>query len=240
MTLALLVVDNFLIGYKLYILICARHLKSGGKEVVLRLLPSLFTKAKLHRFWRKHSILEWSEPFMIFFFKSKHSINVLNVKVELMTSNPALYVILFEWCTSVKFSNQRITNSGEFAKKFIPAPFLKTTRNEGILKIINIHCLSWMIGAVLNWRAYLSKYWGEWNNHHDAFSCHHVEQQFFMEPSTKHSSKDHKNKTQWMATNSVRHKLVPKIKTTNQTLNTKFIEKFKKMTCEYAKHQSMI
>ena len=139
MTLALLVVDNFLIGYKLYILICARHLKSRGKEVVLRLLPSLFTKAKLHRFWRKHSILEWSEPFMIFFFKSKHSINVLNVKVELMTSNPALYVILFEWCTSVKFSNQRITNSGEFAKKFIPAPFLKTTRNEGILKIINIH-----------------------------------------------------------------------------------------------------
>ena len=76
---------------------------------------------------------------MILFFKSKYSINVLNVKSECMTSNLALYVILFEWCISVKLSDQRFTNSGQFAKKFILALSFKTPKNEGILKISKMH-----------------------------------------------------------------------------------------------------
>ena len=76
---------------------------------------------------------------MILFSKSKHSINVLNVKGELMTSNPTVYVFLPEWCSSVELFDQRIVNCGKFTKKFILAASFKTTRNEGILKIIKIH-----------------------------------------------------------------------------------------------------
>ena len=76
---------------------------------------------------------------MILFFKSKYSINVFLVKSECMSSNPTFYVILFEWCICIEFSDQRFTNSGEFTKEFIPTLSFKTTRNEGILKINKIH-----------------------------------------------------------------------------------------------------
>ena len=40
--LALLIVVNFFIGYRLNIMIIVRHLMSTGKDVVFRYLPSLY------------------------------------------------------------------------------------------------------------------------------------------------------------------------------------------------------
>ena len=76
---------------------------------------------------------------MILFYEPKYTINALDVKSECTTSNPAIYVILFEWCISIELSNQRFTNSGEFTKEFIPALSFKTARNEGIPKIKMIY-----------------------------------------------------------------------------------------------------
>ena len=70
---------------------------------------------------------------------SKDTINVPHVRSECTTSNPAFYVIFFECCICIEFSDQRFTNSGEFTKEFIPTLSFKTTRNEGILKINKIH-----------------------------------------------------------------------------------------------------
>ena len=41
MALALLMMVSFFIGYRLNIIIYVKHLRSGGKAVVLRHLPSL-------------------------------------------------------------------------------------------------------------------------------------------------------------------------------------------------------
>ena len=56
-----------------------------------------------------------------------------------MSSNLAFYVIFFECCICVEFSDQWFTNSEEITKELFPASSFKTARDEGFLNVSNIH-----------------------------------------------------------------------------------------------------
>ena len=80
-----------------------------------------------------------NEIIMIYFSMSKDTINIPHVKNEFMTSNLAFYVIFFECCIYIEFSDQRITNSREITKELFPVTSFKTARDEGFLKNSKIH-----------------------------------------------------------------------------------------------------
>ena len=76
---------------------------------------------------------------MIYFSMSKNTINVPHIKSEFMSSNLAFYVIFFECCICVEFSDQWFTNSEEITKELFPFSSFKTTRDEGFLEVNKVH-----------------------------------------------------------------------------------------------------
>ena len=69
----------------------------------------------------------------------KDAINVPHVKSECMTSNPAFYIIFFECCIYIEFSNQRVTLSEEITKELFPASSFKTAMDEGFLEVSKVY-----------------------------------------------------------------------------------------------------
>ena len=56
-----------------------------------------------------------------------------------MSSNLAFYVIFFECCICIVFSDQWFINSEEITKELFPFSSFKTTRDEGFLEVNKVH-----------------------------------------------------------------------------------------------------